>query len=178
MILSFMTKWPKEMPNNISGKLTGFQEKIQISLIKEGLLNPDDLHQYDRYTQFNGPELNSKKYRNSINSKKHTIRQDVKDRWRPCILIDFFVFSRTNKMFRFAPRVSCISTQDIEITYNEETCDLYGQYPTMFVDKRPLSIIECENLAVNDGFDSMDDFCYYFNKDYSGKIIHWTGIKY
>lgn len=28
------------------------------------------------------------------------------------------------------------------------------------------------------GFDSVKDFFRYFNKDFKGKIIHWTDLKY
>ena len=33
-------------------------------------------------------------------------------------------------------------------------------------------------LAKNDGFDSVDDFFKWFDKDFNGKIIHWTNKKY
>ena len=34
------------------------------------------------------------------------------------------------------------------------------------------------NLAQNDGFDCEEEFFAYFNKAYTGKIIHWTDYKY
>ena len=34
------------------------------------------------------------------------------------------------------------------------------------------------NLVQNDGFASISDFFKFFNKDYTGKIIHWTDLKY
>ena len=34
------------------------------------------------------------------------------------------------------------------------------------------------NLVQNDGFASISDFLKFFNKDYTGKIIHWTDLKY
>ena len=30
----------------------------------------------------------------------------------------------------------------------------------------------------NDGFDSIENFLRWFNKDFEGKIIHWTGFRY
>ena len=33
-------------------------------------------------------------------------------------------------------------------------------------------------LAKNDGFESVEDFFAYFNKDFKGKIIHWTDLQY
>ena len=35
-----------------------------------------------------------------------------------------------------------------------------------------------ENIARNDGFDSINEFFDFFDKDFSGKIIHWTDKKY
>lgn len=35
-----------------------------------------------------------------------------------------------------------------------------------------------EKIAINDGFDSVDDFFSWFKDDFTGKIIHWTNLKY
>lgn len=37
---------------------------------------------------------------------------------------------------------------------------------------------QIEELAMNDGFESVDQFFAWFNKDWKGKIIHWTDLKY
>ena len=35
-----------------------------------------------------------------------------------------------------------------------------------------------EKLAYNDGFESVEAFFNYFCKDFKGKIIHWTNLRY
>ncbi len=48
----------------------------------------------------------------------------------------------------------------------------------VLVDDRKLKIEEVNQLAINDGFNSVDDFFQYFNTDFTGKLIHWTDLKY
>lgn len=124
-----------------------------------------------------------------VTPKLHTIRKDEKNRWRPGTKIDFFINCRQEDMFRFAPVLPVVNTQEIKIkytkssnntdliyvevfgvnnwkclgTYNPETKDYYG------------NLLQ---LAQNDGFDTIEDFFTYFNKDYTGKIIHWTNLRY
>jgi hypothetical protein len=35
-----------------------------------------------------------------------------------------------------------------------------------------------EQLAINDGFETVEHFFRWFNEDFSGKIIHWTDLRY
>jgi hypothetical protein len=35
-----------------------------------------------------------------------------------------------------------------------------------------------EVLARNDGFATVKDFFEWFSEDYTGKIIHWTELRY
>ena len=39
-------------------------------------------------------------------------------------------------------------------------------------------IVNMTRLAVNDGFDGLKEFFQFFDRDFSGKIIHWTTQKY
>ena len=34
-----------------------------------------------------------------------------------------------------------------------------------------------ENLKKNDGFKTLVEFCNWFNKDFSGVIIHWNDLR-
>lgn len=88
-------------------------------------------------------------------------------------------------MFRFAPRIPVVSTQKVQIRYWSEDCarvlidnkDFYAGYVNgVAIDKTYEDNIL--KLANNDGFDTVEDFFAYFNKDYTGKIIHWTDLKY
>jgi hypothetical protein len=37
---------------------------------------------------------------------------------------------------------------------------------------------DLNKLSKNEGFNLVDDFFRFFNKDFEGKIIHWTNYKY
>lgn len=50
--------------------------------------------------------------------------------------------------------------------------------PSIYVDNKLLKISEMIKLAHNDGFDLLYQFIEWFNKDFEGKIIHWTNFKY
>jgi hypothetical protein len=117
--------------------------------------------------------------------KKHTIREDKKDRWQFGYLIDFFINTRTVNMFRFAPRINVTNIQKIEIRYNK------GGGVNVFIDKKFFYYQtsfglewdkETKNkmlqLVQNDGFETIQDFLNYFNTDFTGKLIHWTDFKY
>lgn len=78
-------------------------------------------------------------------------------------------------MFQFAPAVKVKSIQKIEIIYeDEDKCAL----------ARPLVVIDgvwqtdITELVLNDGFESTEQFFSWFSKGFTGKIIHWTDLKY
>lgn len=127
--------------------------------------------------------------------KLHTIREDKTDRWKPGMMIDFFINVRTKDMFRFAPRVPVISLQTIKITRTDHlSLNCYPgqmwiqnifiggiQFKRAFMVQIDGAIINhstLNELAINDGFDSLDDFFNWFCDDFEGKIIHWTDKKY
>ncbi|MEC3875960.1 hypothetical protein [Chryseobacterium salviniae] len=158
MILSFKTK--------INGKPTYFPEKIWSGLgdvcnkynycideFHTGLMNVGFDDQRDH------------------KPKLHTIRKDDKNRWKPGMMIDFFINARQKDMFRFAPRIPVVSIQYIGILHYRDNSEVN-------IDGRYLFPSEVEKLAKNDGFESVDDFFQYFNEDYNGIIIHWTNLKY
>ena len=112
--------------------------------------------------------------------KIHTIRADAKNRWMPGKIIHFEQWTGApyrSKCYHFAPLIPCVSTQIIEIEY------INGK-PVVVIDNKhyynPLVGIDkgILKLAVNDGFESVDDFFRLFNQDFTGKVIHWTDLKY
>jgi hypothetical protein len=107
--------------------------------------------------------------------KLHTIRADEKNRWKAGNKIHMVVFNRTKNQFRFAPVLECKGVQKIFIKY-----EYYRSLPAVIIDDKTVLINEDEltELAINDGFDSLSDFCEYFNQDFTGKIIHWTNLRY
>ncbi|WP_395060034.1 hypothetical protein [Flavobacterium sp.] len=168
MILPFSTK--------INGKETFFVEKIHKSL-REFYFD-EHLHLFS----FQNDKFNHNFYHRCI-PKLHTIREDKNDRWKVGTKIDFFINVRQKNMFRFAPVLPLVSTQKIEIIYefennNRKTRPVVWIYDMVFYDPERRCDKGMLELAKNDGFNTIEDFFDYFDKDYVGKIIHWTGLTY
>ncbi|ULT44103.1 hypothetical protein KRR40_12500 [Niabella defluvii] len=110
--------------------------------------------------------------------KIHTLREDKNDRWTKGIMIDFFINSRTKDMFRFAPRLPVVSTQDVFMTM------IHGRFEVT-IDDTYLYYPEKLKLAQNDGFETVEEFERFFFPDggktkyeASLKLIHWTDFRY
>jgi hypothetical protein len=115
--------------------------------------------------------------------KKHTIRTDATGRWHAGNSIQMATGVRTKAYKQFnanKPKLqSCISTQAIQIKHHK--CYVAGKCfegPSVHIDGRSLTALEIHDLAINDGFNNKDHFFEWFNTDYTGKIIHWTNLKY
>ncbi|WP_348814086.1 hypothetical protein [Flavobacterium maritimum] len=164
MILGFST--------HLNGKPTYFVEKIHSGLLQNNLMQGFDLgYSHD----FDIDKLSS------CQPKLHTLRDDLNDRWHVGMMIDFFINVRTKKMFRFAPKLSVLSTQEVFMTY------AYSDLIQISIDGRELfSYTERLEFAINDGFDCWEDFFNYFypkikaakKECYKPKLIHWTDLKY
>jgi len=98
--------------------------------------------------------------------KIHTIREDSNNRWKEGRVIHFATGSRTPQYNCFKEGV-CTGTQRIEIADR-----------TVFIGS--VKINNIEELARNDGFDSVDDFWAWFDQysPFVGRLIHWTGKRY
>lgn len=121
-----------------------------------------------------------KQFKTSIvkGDKIHTIREDKNDRWRAGNLIHFATGVRTKEYNNFLKR-TCKSVQDIEIIHNEnKEHEMYDKGVWVLIDNIVLSDFGVERLALNDGFSSVYEFLQWFNKDFKGKIIHWTNFRY
>ncbi len=176
MTLGFKTEI-KKIPTN-------FPEKIMVGLYDAGLCSISKAAELARHPLSPFPE--SWKYIDTLRKawgdhkpKRHTIRFDEKDMWHAGRNIHMVVKNRTPRRYQFAPLVPCVSTQRIEIKYSVD----YDEFPMVFIDNTAIHLIDdhakiLTELAVNDGFDDIDAFFNYFNKDFTGKIIHWTDLKY
>lgn len=121
----------------------------------------------------------------NLHPKFHTIRPDPHNRWRPGTKIHFVINNRTKDRFQFAPVIEVKSVQEIEITRHGPLAEIPM---TMKYHRVGMKVVidgglvdgyeMLEFLALNDGFNSVEDFLKYFNYDFSGKIIHWTDLKY
>ena len=107
--------------------------------------------------------------------KKHTIREDKHNRWKAGHIIHMATGVRT-KLYNCFYKCKCTGTQKIEISVDNDK--LMGQIICVYIDSKLLYHSDVETLAKNDGFDSAKDFFAWFNKDFSGKIIHWTDLRY
>ncbi|MFV8364797.1 hypothetical protein [Flavobacterium sp. XS1P27] len=176
MILSFSTQ--------LNGKPTYFIEKIWEGLLRTVFKDDeeyiDHLKAYEEQFGKHWDYLPEEQER-MTNPKIHTIREDKKERWKPGTKIDFFINCRQKDMFRFAPVLPVVSVQKIEIKwigFNN------GFRPCIWIDKKLIYDIAEINkklmleLAQKDGFDTIEDFFAYFNEDFTGKLIHWTDLKY
>ena len=131
MILPFSTQ--------INGKPTYFVEKIQSALAQMGL-----------FKDYNKADFDHKEFCIDVylfcDSKIHTIRDDKNNRWKPGVMIDYFINCRQPNMFRFAPRIPVVSTQKVFMTY------AFNDVIQISVDDRELfSYTERLEFAKNDG---------------------------
>lgn len=169
----------------INGKPNYFVEKIYVGLYDEGLVSISKIAELAREPLNVVPD--SWKYIDTLRKawgdykgKLHTIRRDEHERWKAGNMIHPVINNRTPKRFQFCPEIPCVSTQKIEIFYEEKT-------PNVYIEKQPFYYHTKRNtfgeekmleLAINDGFDSMEDFFNYFNTPFTGKILHWTDKRY
>ena len=100
--------------------------------------------------------------------KVHTIREDKHNRWKAGMKIHFATGVRTKNYNQFMEGV-CTGIQQIIIKPKQAF---------ILIDNHILDEEEIKILAKNDGFDNTEGFWKWFNKDFSGKIIHWTDCRY
>jgi hypothetical protein len=113
-------------------------------------------------------------------TKIHTIREDRGYRWRPGMKIHLSTGIRT-KHYRCFHETECVSIQPITIKHGP------GDQVSVFISGLKfyhqmgaliLNFDGMEQLAKNDGFEGVNDFFRWFDKDFQGRIIHWTDLKY
>ena len=113
-------------------------------------------------------------------TKKHTIREDVPNRWQSLMKIHMGTGVRT-KHYKCFKEAVCTGVQKIKITHG------HGQVFVSIDDvffynstERTGSVMDLKmlELAMNDGFNSVEEFFDWFRFDFEGKIIHWTDLRY
>ena len=176
MNLSFSTKWPPEM-GDLAGQPNYFISKIWAGAIENRILSPEDMYKYIKlYKEKFGEIWDHKDRGDAYGPKLHTIREDENNRWCPGMKIHPVINNRSRFRFQFAPVLECTGVQLIRI------CHRFVPYPpAVYVGGYLLDRMDDEQvrqLALNDGFPSVEAFFLWFNKDFEGKIIHWTNLKY
>lgn len=160
----------------LKGKPTYFVEKILKGIDLKISIYTQSFWKQSTYNRFDFPLLKP---------KFHTFREDTKERWHAGRMIDFFINCRQSNMQRFAPTLPVISTQKVEIKWYSNDENLFVR---VFIDDKSFARVDFDlnlhvsgnmlQLAYNDGFDTIEDFFGYFDKDFKGKIIHWTDLRY
>tara|TARA_R110002050_G_scaffold155055_1_gene283052 strand:+ start:6631 stop:7146 length:516 start_codon:yes stop_codon:yes gene_type:complete len=171
MILGFSTKWPKKM-GTLAGEPTYFPESICKGFTMDNEMaewwkgTPPKMH--TGYPDWAG-------IHNSMPIKPHTIRTDAGKRWKVGMDIHFYIDVRKISMMRFAPVKKVTAIQELEIQWiDQDKCKL--ERPLVFIDGA--WITDVTELALNDGFPTVEAFFTWFNTDFKGRIIHWTELRY
>jgi hypothetical protein len=172
MILPFSTQ--------LNGKPTYFVERIHAGIVWNQAIRkiPKGIEgeNWIKYTK-NNFDLTAFATKSM---KIHTIREDKNDRWKSGKMIDFFIYCRQPNMFRFAPRIPCVSTQKVFMSY------AFSDIIEISIGSRQLFGDELFKFIENDGFDTWKDFFDYFYPIIKAtpdnwlemKLIHWTDKRY
>jgi len=133
-----------------------------------------------------------------LEPKIHTIRPG--NRWRAGMPIQMAYGVRTKNYQQFNKGIpeleKVVSVQHVKITWVGAK-DPETYWPKIEVDGNVIGytramkkivaglpiIVTTDKTKViefvhNDGFDSITDFCRWFNKDFEGQIIHFTDLRY
>lgn len=155
--------------NEINGSRTHFPEKITKSLIECTIFPEDDILRfiYSKYALY---DINA--YINS-HPKNFTIRRDKEEYWDETKIVEFSLDGKS----LFLPSVPVISVQEILMTYFQ------GRFEISIDDRYIWGWDVLTSIALNDGFDTVTDFQLFYKRKmihgvFSGKIIHWTNLRY
>jgi len=164
------------MPEHLAGKKNYFVEKIFKSfsayeVIKAGV---KETHPYWLSNQTKIPSF-SKRLDKNILPKLHTLREDKNDKWEAGNDIHFWINFRTKNQLQFAPLIKVTSVQSIVI---KNDGGKLSKLVSVKVDGKELFPFQVKKLAINDGFPDLESFFCWFDKDFKGKIIHWTELRY
>ena len=150
------------------GEPTHFKEKVLLS--HEHPLGEKVDVQIDNYDHI---------WHTNLYPKGHSICYDVHERWRPGLDIHHVYGNLTKERNCFLVN-KCVWVQRISIfeipVVDEEEQKVDRDQPPMkviMVNGRFMPWQKCLEIAINDGFDSLEHFFSFFNQDFSGKIIIW-----
>lgn len=155
------------------GYPTFFPHKILVGLLDAGVIDEQQLSGLMAALLVHCPDCIMDLV---VRPKVHTIRTDEKDLWQVNKAIHFVIGNRTAARYQFAPIVKVKRIDEIFMTFDDQF--------HVTVNDRYLNDGEIERLALNDGFDGMDEMAEWFFphekvEKVSGKIIHWTeGVEY
>jgi len=100
--------------------------------------------------------------------KIHTIRKDVGNKWRTGVKINFWMHNPRNvQLYPYEFATSHTRKVDNIII-------MPGQNKIIIENNIFVSLKDLNNIAVRDGFDDFEHFKTWFDKPFSGKLIHWS----
>lgn len=102
-------------------------------------------------------------------TKIHTIRKDVKNRWKTGNKIHFSTGLRTKNYKQFLTG-KCVKIDFIKIKYIPSK---NKKFVIVLINNLLISPKKIKIIAKNDGFNCVEDFFAWFNTDFEGKIIYW-----
>lgn len=168
-----------------AGQPNKFIEKIWSGLENVDMFGSPELSNYAyayRFKLGRFPDWYLHGRKNEFKPKLHTVRAGT--RWKSGMDIHFAINPRSKNYFQFAPVIPCVSVQEIEIIEMVMTSSSHcyqtqdGRVWVIVVDGVHLKRTQIEQLAINDGFDSVEQFFSWFNKDFKGQMIHWSDLRY
>jgi hypothetical protein len=125
----------------------------------------------------------------SAGIKKHTLREDLSNRWNASRFIQFCTGVRSRKYKEHFTK-KCTRVERVEMTLELGATVYSLRDVNIFIDGKLLSPLCNLEFVCNDGFADERVFMkwFFFKKvggtwqqvrtRWSGKIIHWTDIKY
>jgi len=171
MILDFPTHFPEGL-ERVGGKPTYFIAALWRAVLHGITMNADQFIQISVTLSDQ-----DKRLINTIAPKIHTLRKDEENIWHAGMIIEAVTNAGTPQERPILPEVPCISTQKLQICHYSK--EMYGnRAPDIQVDDIRMTPQAVEQMALNDGFECVEDFFAYFNKDWKGKIIHLTDFRY
>ncbi len=183
MTLTYTTSWPAKMGIEFAGKSNHFVGKIWTGILQRNSLSKRKDEKL--YVDCKGKGLIP---RFPPKPKIHTFRKDTDNRWKVGMHIHPVINNRTKDRFQFAPVLEVEGLQKIEIKITSTTKSGAVSGALIFIDDKYycgyflygklFSHDDLIKLVENDGFPSPEAFFSWFNTDFTGKIIHWTGLKY
>ena len=154
----------------LNGKPTYFAEKIW-SAIDSNLILVDNKTDFKLNNQSKLSFFDNKVFR-ECKPKLHTIRDiDKFKNLKEGSLIHCVYNNRQKNRLQFAPTFTHKGKQLIEIEYIKNI-------PYVHIDGKYLITAAIHQLAINDGFECMEDFFAYFNTAKQAYIHHFTNFKY
>lgn len=105
--------------------------------------------------------------------KRHTIREDKTNRWKPGMKIHFWKGNPRNVKLNPYFFATGIVNETLKVNIYPNENNIY--FPVLRV-----SVTKIESLnrfAISDGFDSWDEMKTWFKDDFKGKIIYFKNVE-